>query len=145
MVQNHLLLCPLNDILLHRSFGDQSVNIHLWRERVDIIFLLYNSLNSSVGVKVIHLTRSLPVSSGQSCEPWLVPAGRFEGSSQSRRWLQCPLRPSWSPNLQLWWTTGSRSPRKQMKLLKHVSLNRPQQTTIIKMSCFMNNKRNGYH
>lgn len=29
MVQNHLLLCSLDDILLHRSLGDQPINIHL--------------------------------------------------------------------------------------------------------------------
>lgn len=34
MVQNHLLLCPLDDVLLHCPFGDQSVNIHLRRESV---------------------------------------------------------------------------------------------------------------
>lgn len=117
MVQNHFFLCPLNDVLLHCSFGDQSINIHLWRERIDIIFLLHDSLNTSTVCKATSLTHGLPVSSGQSCGPWLVPAGRFEDSSPSQRWLQCLLRPSWSLNLQLWWTTGSRSPRKQMTLL----------------------------
>ncbi len=29
MVQNHLLLGPLHDVLLHTAFGHQSVDVHL--------------------------------------------------------------------------------------------------------------------
>ena len=46
MVQNHLLLRPLNDVLLHCSLGDQSINIHLWRQRAEVNILA--RLQSSV-------------------------------------------------------------------------------------------------
>lgn len=47
MVQNHLLLCSLDDILLDRSLGDQPINIHL-REQIHIR-LRWNHLNRPCG------------------------------------------------------------------------------------------------
>lgn len=47
MVQNHLLLCSLDDILLDRSLGDQPINIHL-SEQIHIR-LRWNHLNRPCG------------------------------------------------------------------------------------------------
>lgn len=66
MVQNHLLLCSLNDILLDCSLGDQPVNIHL--KEVINIRLWCNHLERDVELSPVAYLLFLanPVSPGLS-------------------------------------------------------------------------------